>query len=211
MERESGEYLIGDTYKHCLARGGINGKGKIDVLQLEGWERNADSLWCLRGIDETDDAVYSITFHSDSTLEIVHTQTGEPIGWPSTPGLGLKSREVRWEYTLLDESQIRIYHVYESGAVRYLWANEGETLETADELTFAAQSFCFTGYGLLLFNVQESPEPARLSFFPQWTSVVEVRGEGLEVRGVRKEMREGRLTIVFADGKRYDVLGRRVR
>ncbi|MBR1564558.1 MAG: hypothetical protein IJ650_04350 [Paludibacteraceae bacterium] len=156
-EFPSGDYLVASTYKHCLAVGGLNNDRKIDALLLPPWQFTKDSLRYLTGADFTEESVYHIDFLSDSLAVITNVASNEIIGFSSSPSLSLTHKTDPWNYRVYDDRQICFYHDYGT-STRYLWATEGETLPTMDILTFAAQSYIYSGYANLLFNTDDAPK-----------------------------------------------------
>ena len=182
-ERKTGIYIIGDTWKHCVMRGNVGSDGKIMPAEMPEWETDAEGRRCLSADAETDgEMLYEIRFETGQTARIRHKNTGESVGYSSSSSISLTKTDVSWSWTEIEDGQIRFYHQYESGDVRYLWANEGETLQTIDELRFAAQNFCYTGYGILLFDTADQPAAAVYTYYPLETGVEETRAGVSEVK-----------------------------
>ena len=154
----SGYYLFASTYEHCLALGGLNSKRRIDALQVEPWVYTEDSLRSMLIDSIPDEAVYYIEFLPDSTALITNVSANEVIGYSTSSSLNLTHNSDPWNYTVSPDYQITFFHRY-SGNTRYLWATSGETLETIDLITFAAQVYIYNNYSNLLFNKEDAPEP----------------------------------------------------
>ena len=158
VEFTTGDYLFADTYKHCIAVGGLNKDKKIDTYVLPPWIITTDSLRALYEFAYPEQAVYHIEFLPDSTALITNISDNEVIGFSSSSsGLNLTRNTEPWNYTVYPDYQICFYHTYSPSVTRYLRADEGTTLSTIDILTFAAQSFIYRGYATLLFSISDSP------------------------------------------------------
>lgn len=171
----TGDYLIADTYRHCIANGGLNSDKKIDSYSIPAWQMTDDSRRAVYQLDYPSQAVYHIDFLPDSMARITNVDYDEVIGFSSSSASRLTNNKDPWNYTIYPDGQICFYHNYSTSSTRYLCAAEGNSIETIDIITFAAQNSKYNGYATLLFLLDDNPSLQHHIYtsYPLTTSLAE--------------------------------------
>lgn len=118
----SGQYVMGmwNEVTAYYANSGMAMKGNVRSGEVSlcaaNMVRNAEGKYCLATTIE-DDMIYHLDFDEDSTVSIVHVQTGEPIGYKDSKLSGLESK---WNYKVLDDKSLVIYYITDQTMKNYV-------------------------------------------------------------------------------------------
>lgn len=178
----SGRYLLIDPFYGVMAASSVSG-GRIAAEPVT-LQMRADSVYTMPYEGKINqEAVFELQFGEDSTLTVRHSASASYVGFPLNSGLSLTKQPSAWNYRILHNKQLAIYHRYPTN-LRELRADRSVSGGEVGKVAFMCTLATSSRHANVLFRVDSLPEwhePHYTSFPLPVSPAVSIEGHPLPV------------------------------